>query len=121
MGLICFTDGDYNFQTIDEALNIIKSHAKNKDEIWVSGDDKYPCIVVCTNGAFAGITFFENEDGDMYLSFNKDNQVKVDFTAGGEAWLPDPDVVISKELVMECVREFLETGMRPECINWQNL
>ena len=57
----------------------------------------------------------------MYLSFNKNNQVKVDFTAGGEAWLPDPDVVISKELVMECVREFLETGMRPECINWQNL
>ena len=90
MGLICFTDGDYNFQTIDEALNIIKSHAQNKDEIWVSGDDKYPCIVVCTNGAFAGITFFENEDG-------------------------------GKELVMECVREFLETGMRPECINWQNL
>ena len=121
MGLICFTNSNYNFRTIDEALDIIRSKAQDKDEIWVSDGGKYPCIAVCINGDFAGITFFESEDGNMYLSLNKDNQVKIDFVAGGEEWLPDPDVVISKELSIEGVREFLETGKRPECIEWQEL
>jgi hypothetical protein len=47
--------------------------------------------------------------------------MEVVFIAGGEEWLPDPDVIISRTQAMDCVREFLETGKRPECIKWQNL
>ncbi len=121
MGLVTLNKGDFPFERISEALSIISSKSEEKDEIWVNADTKNPCITVCTNGEFAAITYFENEDGDMWLSLNEDNQMEVVFIAGGEEWLPDPDVIISRTQAMDCVREFLETGKRPECIKWQNL
>ena len=57
----------------------------------------------------------------MWLSFNEDNQIEVDLLAGGEEWLPGPNVIISKDRAMECIREFLETNKRPESIKWQAL
>lgn len=121
MGLVTMSKGNFPFQSIEEVLDLIRTDSLDKDDIWVNADEKNPCIAVCTNGEYAAVTFFENEDGDMWLSFNEDNQNEVDFIAGGEEWIPGPDVVISRELAIECIREFLETGKRPECIKWQEL
>ena len=121
MGLLSFNNGNYGFQSIDEALTVIKTHSLEIDEIWVSDKEKYPCVAVCTNGEYAAVTYFGKEEGDMYLSFNVYNQIKVDFTAGGEEWIPEPDAVISKDKAIECIKEFLETGNKPECIKWQSL
>ena len=122
MGLVTLTRGNFPFQNTEEALDIIKTNASEKDDIWVNADEKNPCIAVCTNGEYAAITFFENEDGDMWLSFNEDNQVEVVFFLPvGEEWLPGPDVVISKDQAMECITEFLETNKRPESIKRQAL
>lgn len=57
----------------------------------------------------------------MWLSYDPDNREPVEFTAGGEEWKPASDVVISFEDMLHCVREFLRSGERPTCIQWQDL
>ena len=121
MGIISTDKGDIAFQSKTQALEIIRELVKNEKEIWVSGDSKNPCMAICINGEHAAITFFQDEDGGMWLSYNEDNTEAVPFTAGGEEWIPDADAVIGAEDMISCVDEFLDSYKRPECIRWQDL
>ena len=55
------------------------------DEIWISGDEKYPCIALLTNGEYAGISYFGNEEGDIWLS-QGDLNTETNFLASGVEW-----------------------------------
>jgi hypothetical protein len=121
MGIISTDKGDITFQSKTQALEIIRELERNEKEIWVSGDSKYPCMAICVNGEHAAVTFFQDEDSDMWLSYSEDNTEPVTFTAGGEEWIPDPDAVIGVDDMISCVDEFLNSYQRPECIRWQDL
>ncbi len=121
MGSISTDNGEICFQSKAEALDIIREMIKKEKEIWVSGDEKNPCMAICINGEHAAITYFQDEDGDMWLSYNEDNTESVTFTAGGEEWIPDSDAVIGLDDVILCVDEFLDSYQRPGCIKWQEL
>ena len=112
---------DFSFQSEDEVLEFIQTTAQENSEIWISGEDAYPCISVCINGKYAAINYFQNDIGDMWLSYNEENQEEVTFIVSGEEWKPDIHAIISLERAFLCIKEFCTTYERPSCIQWQEL
>lgn len=121
MIVVSTDNGDFYFQSADDVLKFVQTAAQKNNEIWISGEQAYPCIAVCINGEYAAINYFQNDVGDMWLSYNEENQEEVTFVAAGEEWKPDINAVISLSSAFSCVREFCVTYKRPSCIQWQEL
>lgn len=121
MGRISSSKGDYTFQGKEQAIDIIRNFLSDEREFWINGEKEYPCMAICVTDEYAAITYFQNENDEMWLSYNENNQEKVSFTAGGEEWNPDANVVIRERDMFLCVDEFLETNEKPTCIHWQEL
>lgn len=120
--IVVSTDkGDLSFQSVDDVLNFVRTTTQKNSEIWIGGKHPYPCMTVCTNGEYAAINYFENDTGDMWLSYNEENQEDVTFMAAGEEWEPNVNAVISLNSAFSCIREFCATYERPSCIQWQEL
>ena len=113
IGIISTSKGDFTFQSTE--------HVIENNDIWISGEQPYPCIAVCINGEYAAVNFFQNDTGDIWLSYNDKNQKEVTFIADGNEWKPDADAIITLSDAFSCIREFLETYERPVCIQWQEL
>ena len=94
MGNISLGKNNIEFHSVDQALDIIKNAMSNEKEIWISGNNVYPSMAICLNGEYAAITYFQSEDGAMWLSYNENNQEVITFVAGGEEWIPEPNAVI---------------------------
>ena len=120
-GTISTYRGDYTFQSADDVINFIRTAAPENNDVWISGEQPYPCIAVCINGEYAAVNFFQNDIGEMWLSYNDKNQKEVTFMAGGDEWSPDVDAIIALNDAFSCIREFLDTLERPSCIQWQKL
>lgn len=114
------TEGDFRYDTKEEiAEHMRRSSALPLDDIWISGEDKYPCLAILINGSLACVNYFE-EEGEMWQSYgNYPNDVR--FIAGGEEWEAPADTVVSLEDAISCMEEFFDTPKRPECIEWQEL
>ena len=125
MVFISTRKGTVEFPSADDAAEFVQAAAKEKDTFWVSGDEKYPCLAICTNAPYAAVHFFQSDTsddaGNIWLSYNENNQKEVAFLAEGVEWNPTADVAISLEDAVLCIREFLSTGERPSCIQWQEL
>ena len=123
MGIVTISTyrGDYTFQLADDVINFIRTAVPENNDVWISGEQPYPCIAVCINGEYAAVNFFQNDTGEMWLSYNDKNQKEVTFMAGGDEWSPDVDAIIALNDVFSCIREFLDTLERPSCIQWQKL
>ena len=121
IGTISTYRGDYTFQSADDVINFIRTAAPENNDVWISGEQPYPCIAVCINGEYAAVNFFQNDIGEMWLSYNDKNQKEVTFMAGGDEWSPDIDAIIALNDAFSCIREFLDTLERPSCIQWQKL
>ena len=121
MGIVSLGKDNFEINSVDQALQIIKNAMSNEKEIWISGDNEYPSMAICLNGEHAAITYFQSEDGGMWLSYNENNQKVVTFFAGGEEWIPEPNAVIGINDMLSCVKEFLYSYERPSCICWQDL
>ena len=120
-GTVSTYRGDYTFQSADDVINFIRTAAPENNDVWISGEQPYPCIAVCINGEYAAVNFFQNDTGEMWLSYNDKNQKEVTFMAGGDEWSPDIDAIIALNDAFSCIREFLDTLERPSCIQWQKL
>ncbi|MBD5499144.1 MAG: hypothetical protein HDR11_15580 [Lachnospiraceae bacterium] len=120
-GTVSTYRGDYTFQSADDVINFIRTAAPENNDVWISGEQPYPCIAVCINGEYAAVNFFQNDIGEMWLSYNDKNQKEVTFMAGGDEWSPDIDAIIALNDAFSCIREFLDTLERPSCIQWQKL
>ena len=114
-------EGNHSFKSVDDVLKFVQSSAKDNIELWISGKQPYPCITICICGEYAAINYFQNDTGDMWLSYNEENQEEVTFMAAGEEWKPDANAVISLNSAFSCIREFCATYGRPACIQWQEL
>lgn len=121
MIVVSTSKGDFSFQSEYDVLKFIQTTAQENGEIWVSGKEAYPCMAVCINGKYATVNYFQNDVGNMWLSYNEKNQEKVIFMAGGEEWGPDVHAIISIKSAFSCVREFCTTYERPSCIQWQEI
>ena len=113
--------GNLSFQSVDDVLKFVQTSAQENIELWISGKQPYPCISVCISGEYAAINYFQNDTGDIWLSYNEENQEDVTFMAAGEEWEPDVNAVISINSAFSCIREFCATYERPCCIQWQEL
>lgn len=123
MGIISTNKGDFTFQSTEDAIKFIQTvtHEQENSDIWIRGEQPYPCIAVCINGEYAAVNFFQNDTGDVCLSYNDKNQKEVTFIADGSEWKPDADAIISLNDAFSCIREFLDTYERPIYIQWQEL
>ena len=121
MGIISTNKGDFIFRSADDAIKFVQAAPQEESDIWIGGGQPYPCLSVCINGKYAAVHFFQNDEGDMWLSYNDKNQKEVTFIAGGDEWKPDVNAIISLTEVFSCIKEFLDTYERPTCIQWQEL
>lgn len=121
IGIISTNNGDFIFQSTDEAIEFMRTETQENNDIWISGEQPYPCMAVCINGEYAAVNFFQNDTGEMWLSYNDKNQQEVTFIAEGDEWRPDVNAIITLNDALSCVREFLDTYKRPTCIKWQEL
>ena len=121
MGIVSTNKGDFTFQSADDILKFVQTLAQEKSEIWISGQQPYPCLSVCINGNYAAVHFFQNDAGEMWLSYHDKNWEEVTFIAGGEEWRPDANAIIDLNDAFSCITEFLDTYERPSCIQWQEL
>ncbi len=120
-GIISTNRGDFTFQSSDDVIKFVQAAEQENNDIWISGEQPYPCIAVCINGEYAAVNFFQNDAGEMWLSYNDKNQKEVTFIAGGDEWKPDVNAIIALNDAFSCIREFLDTYERPTCIQWQEL
>lgn len=112
--------GNFIYNTKEEISEHIKrSSALPMDDIWISGENEYPCLSILVNGAYACIHFFEKEDV-TWLSYGTYTETVI-FLAGGEEWEAPADAVVSVESAILCMEEFFDSMKRPDCIRWQEL
>lgn len=119
---IATNQGDFSFESKHDLVEFIR-HRRDEfslDEIWVSGDEKYPCVALLTNGEYASISYFENVEGSMWLS-QGDLNTEITFLAAGLEWTAPADSVIYFDTAIECIEEFCHTVSRPGRIMWQDL
>lgn len=121
IGIISTNRGDFTFQSADDAIEFIRTTPQKTNDLWISGKQQYPCMAVCINGEYAAVNFFQNDAGEMWLSYNEKNLKEVTFIAEGDEWKPDANAVIDLNDAFLCIREFLNTYERPSCIQWQEL
>lgn len=121
MAIVSTNQGDFIFQSVDDVIEFVQTAAQKKADLWISKDSEYPCLAVCTNEQYAAVNFFQNDTGDIWLSYNDKNHNEITFIADGAQWCPAADAVISLNDAFLCIREFLSTDEKPSCIQWQEL
>ena len=121
IGIVSTNRGDFTFQSADDVIKFVQEAEQENNDIWISGEQPYPCMAVCINGEYAAVNFFQNDAGEMWLSYNDKNQKEVTFIAAGDPWEPDANAIITLSDAFLCIREFLDTYERPACIQWQEL
>ena len=114
--------GELEAQTKEELENIIRKSALNPyDDIWICGEEKYPCLAILVNGMKACVHFFLNDTGDMWQSAG-DWDEDVPFAVYGEQpSLMPGSCVVSLDEAIRCAGQFFDTGQQPDCIGWNEL
>ncbi len=118
---LCCNEGNFEFQTREEiSAQIRKSAERPLDEIWLGGEEDYPCLGILLNGIHACLHYFNDGNGTMWQSLGTHGE-EITFLAGGVEWKAPADTVVSLEDAILCAEEFFETGLRPDCIDWLEL
>lgn len=119
---IASNSGDHEFQTKEEAADFIRKSASNSyDDIWIYGEEEYPCLAMLVNGDLACVHYFLNDQGDMWQSVGTCEE-EVAFGVYNEAPGNMPgECVISLDEAIACMNQFFDTLQRPDCIEWREL
>ena len=59
IGIVSTNKGDFTFQSPEDAIKFIRTAAQEHNDMWISGEQPYPCIAVCINGEYAAVNFFQ--------------------------------------------------------------
>lgn len=99
-------NGDFDCRSWNELEDIILRNLSLNlyDDIWLNGEEDYPCLAILMNGNHACVHYFPDDGGNMWQSVGN----------GKEA-------VVSLDKAMECARQFFETLNKPDCIEWRKL
>ena len=117
---ISMTHGDVTLYSADDTEQLIRNAAaKGMEEFWVSGEDKYPALVILVNGSYAYLNYFGAKEDDMYMSVG-DCGHDVEFIAGCEQYIAPGDTVVSLDDAVRAMHEFCCSFKRPGCISWQD-
>lgn len=119
---VATNQGDFAFAGREELLAFIEAWREEfpQDEIWIAGTEKYPCLALQTNGEYACVNYFEDEEGNMWLS-RGNLETEITYYAAGETWNAPADASVRYDEALAGVAEFCETMQRPACLDWQAL
>lgn len=113
-------EGNFKYETKEEiAGHIMRSSALPLDDIWISGEDEYPCLAILINGDYACVHYFE-EEGITWQSHGNFSE-EVIFWAGGEEWKAPADTIVSIESAISCMEDFFDSMKKPKCIEWRKI
>ena len=114
-------NGDFECCTWEEIEHLIRESSTNPyDDIWINGEEDYPCLAILINGNWACVHYFFNDEGDMWQSVGYGDKDVTFVSNGDESDMP-ANSVISLEKAIECARQFYETHTQPSCIEWREL
>lgn len=76
-------NGDFQCESWNELKDFIVKSARNPyDDIWLNGDNEYPCLAILINGTYACVHYFLNDEGDMWQSIGYGTEDIVFFCNG---------------------------------------
>lgn len=114
--------GCIDINNSNEVGKIIRECSEKTDDIWISGDNNYPCLGISVNGEKAVVHFFSAEQGQQYQSVGSDDYEGItEFLAGGDIWDAPNYLVVSLSKAIECVEQFIKTQELPTCIEWDRI
>lgn len=121
---IANNNGNFECDSWNEIENLIRQGSQNPfDDIWLSGNDEYPCLSILVNDKYACIHYFLNDQGDMWQSVGY-GDMNIEFMSNNDystlAHMP-ANAVVSLETALECARQFYEIGNQPNSIEWREL
>lgn len=109
--------GDTVLSSKEEIKKLMEAGKTQPDEIWLSGEEEYPCLVIMIYGDYVYLNYFEDEGDCLQPCSELDEEVT--FKIGDKEFMPDS--VVSFETAVACMEEFYDTGECPECIEWEEL
>ncbi len=113
--------GNFKCQSWNELKDFItKSSFNSLDDIWINGNDDYPCLAILINREHACVHYFLDGDGNMWQSVGYGKE-DVAFVCNGEKSVMPANSVISLDKALECAKQFFQTLERPSCIEWRDL
>ncbi len=109
----------YNDNEIEQ---IIKKYADNPlDDIWISGENEYPCLAILVNEELACIHYFASEKEHYQSVGNEESDDTTKFYAGGEIVELPSYTVVPLSLAIECAKQFFKSNNRPSRIKWNEI
>lgn len=114
--LVSCNSGDYSCASWIEVKNLIMQSQNDKyDDIWISGNDEYPCLSILINQKDTCIHYYLNNDGEMWQSVgnadknvlfvsNNDMSTLIEMSA---------NTIVPLYKAIQCVKQF--------CIEWRKL
>lgn len=116
--------------SMDEVLKTLEQSVNGVNEFYIAEDHTmYPHLTVLTNGSYAYVTCVPTEEAAGSQAFSEN--VEVDLDPDGISILytntPSEEIeiyneyVIPKTLAIQIVKEFVETGMMSNLVEWEEL
>lgn len=109
--------GDTVCRSTSEVIKIVSGNPY--DDITISFESEYPQLSVLTNGKYACIHYFtENQTFQSVGDVNKE----ITFNAGGTEWTAPPEAVLDIKDAISDIEIFCDTGKRTDSIEeWTEL
>lgn len=116
--------------TWDEVAQALEQTVDGVNEYYIAEDHTmYPYLAVLTNGLYAYVICVPDGEAAGLQAFSEDAEMYLDPDGISVFYTNTPseeieiynDYVIPKTLAVQVVKEFVETGMMSDCVEWEGL
>ena len=116
--------------TMDDVQKTLEQSIDGVNEFLIAQKhDLYPYLTVLVNGIYANVTFVPSEESAGLQAVSDDTETDLEPDGISVFYTNTPseetevynDYVIPKNLAVQIVKEFAETGTMPNCTEWDEL
>ncbi|NBI09351.1 hypothetical protein D1641_04860 [Colidextribacter sp. OB.20] len=122
--------GKNTCETIDDVQRTLDQSVDGVNEFFIRQEHTmYPHLIVLINGLYAYVTCVPTEEAAGTQAFSDESETDLDPDGISIFYTNTPseeieiynDYVISKDLAVQVVKEFVETGRLSSCVEWEEL
>lgn len=116
--------------TINDVENVLNQSVNGVNEFLIAQNHNvYPYLTVLINDLYANVTLVPSEESAGFEAFSDDTEMDLDPDGISIFYTNTPseeieisnDYVIPKNLAIQIVKEFVDTGNMSDCVEWDEL